>query len=172
MTCPAITLIRLSDPFTFSNCQLCYLSDRVPVDDLQNVVGTRFKDYASNEERFDKISEWAVNTIPHNDSVAVFLEDYSFGSKGKVFHIAENTSVLKHKLYKLNIPIFTIPPTVVKKFARGKGVGTKDQMYDAFLKQTGVELMPIFMPKAECVGSPVGDLVDSFFIAKYGYHKG
>jgi hypothetical protein len=72
----------------------------------------------------------------------------------------------------LGVPLNLLPPTVVKKFARGKGVGTKDQMYEAFVKETGVKLMPLYQPDAEEVGSPVGDLVDSFFICKYGYEKG
>ena len=176
MTCPAITLARLDAPFSFATCQLRYLTDRVPVADLANVVGTRFtNDCPSNEERFDKISEWAVTSIQKcvgNDPFVVYLEDYSFASKGKVFHIAENTALVKHKLYKLGVEIHTIPPTVIKKFARGKGVGTKDQMHEAFVKETGIKLLPIYQPKAEEVGSPTGDLVDSFFICKYGYCKG
>jgi hypothetical protein len=177
MTCPAITLTKADIPFMFETCQLFYLSEKVPVDKLPNVCGRRLvgDDYTSNEERFDIISEWAVNTVLDTvggDSVAAFIEDYSFASKGKVFHIAENTGLMKHKLFKHRIPISTIPPTVIKKFAREKGVATKDQMYTAFLSETGVKLFEIFQPKAAEVGSPTGDLVDSYFICKYGYHKG
>jgi hypothetical protein len=172
MSCPAITIAKSTEAFSFSTCQLRYLTDRVPVTDLLNVVGTRFtNDCSTNEERFDIISSWAISCIPTTD-VVVFIEDYSFASKGKVFHIAENTGLLKHKIFKLGIPICAIAPTVVKKLARGKGKGTKDEMHAAFIKETGIDLMPIYQPRAEAVGSPVGDLVDSFYICKYGYLKG
>jgi hypothetical protein len=177
MTCPAITIAKLDAPFHFESCQLRYISEAVPKTKLPNIVGSRLvkSDYTSNEERFDKISSWAISSILEctgNDPFAAFIEDYSFGSKGKVFHIAENTGLVKHKLFKLGAPIFPIAPTVVKKFARGKGVGTKDQMYEAFLDDTHVALFPLYQPDAEVVGSPVGDLVDSYYICKYGYEKG
>jgi hypothetical protein len=103
------------------------------------------------------------------ESALIFLEGYAMGAKGLVFDIAENTSILKHKLWKSGFSITCVPPTVIKKFATGKGNATKDGMNDAFIKDTGVKLMPIFQPKAESVGSPVGDLVDSFYMCKYGY---
>jgi hypothetical protein len=177
MTCPAITIARSDIPFSFENCQLRYISDSIPKTKLPNIVGSRLtkSDYSSNEERFEKISWWAIHSIIEctgQDPFVAYIEDYSFGSKGKVFHIAENTGLVKNKLFSLGAPIFTIPPTVVKKFARGKGVGTKDQMYETFVNETGVRLMPLYQPTAESVGSPVGDLVDSYYICKYGYEKG
>ncbi len=48
------------------------------------------------------------------------LEGYSFGSKGKVFHIAENTGILKYKIHNMGVPLEVIPPTTVKKFATGQ----------------------------------------------------
>lgn len=175
MTCPSITIARTDVPFVFATSQIRYLSDRVPNYTLPNVIGTRFtnEDY-TNEERFDRISQWAIDNILACVDVkdcVVFIEDYSFGSKGLVFNIAENTAVLKHKLWKAGYPITAIPPTTIKKFAFTKGNATKDQMYEAFLKETGVELMHIYQPKAESVGSPVGDIVDSFYICKYGYEE-
>ena len=178
MTCPAITVADFDAPFSFTNCQLRYISEKVPKDGLPNIVGKRLEEYTSNEQRFDIISEWVLDCIQQTtknekcDAIGVFIEDYSFGSKGKVFHIAENTGLLKHKLWRLGFPITTVPPTVIKKFAQGKGNATKEMMHDAFVKETRTPLMPIFQPKAESVGSPTGDLVDSFFICKYGYYEG
>lgn len=174
MTCPAITIANLDIPFSFSSCQLRYLSDKIPKKELSNIIGNRLEHYISNEERFDRISTWAVNSIfecTNGEPTVVFIEDYSFASKGKTFNIGENTGLVKHRLFKLNIPIFSVPPTVIKKFAL-KGNATKDQLYDVFVDETGIELMPIYQPKAKTVGSPTGDLIDSYYMAKYGYYKG
>jgi Holliday junction resolvasome RuvABC endonuclease subunit len=107
--------------------------------------------------------------IVHPRLVGVFIENYSFGSTGNVFQIAENTGSIKSKLYKAGFDIHVIPPTVVKKHATGHGAAKKEGMYEAFVKRTGVELMKMYQPKAKNVGSPVGDLVDAFFIAMCGW---
>ena len=170
MSCPAITIFNSDQEFHFGNCVIHYLSEKVPKALLPNVHGTRLGEYANNEERFDLISEWAVSCVPK--SATVFIEDYSFGSKGKVFHIAENAGLVKHKLWKLGHPIHPIPPTVIKQFATGKGNAKKEAMHKAFTIDTGYDLMSMYQPKAANVGSPVGDIVDSFYICKYGHEKG
>jgi len=166
MSCPSITIIDTAQEFNFGNCVVHYLSEKVPKNILPNVHGIRLQEYHSNEERFDMISDWAIGCIPR--TAIIYIEDYSYGSKGKTFHIAENAGLVKHKLWKLGHSIHPIPPTVIKKFATGKGNATKEAMYAAFLKETTINLMSIYQPKAATVGSPVGDIVDSFYIAKYG----
>ena len=94
------------------------------------------------------------------------LEDYSFGSKGRVFHIAENTGLLKHKLFKAGIPFIVVAPTTVKKFATGKGNANKEKMYECFTEQTGVDLRKQLDTTVE---HPISDIIDAFYIAKYGY---
>ena len=59
----------------------------------------------------------------------VALEDYAFAAKGRVFHIAENTGILKYKLFQQGIPLETISPSAVKKNATGKGNADKEMMY-------------------------------------------
>ena len=166
MSCPSITIFKTDQEFNFGNCCVYYLSEKKPKDCLANVQGSRLGEYEGNEQRFDMISEWAISCVP--ESSVVYIEDYSFGSKGKVFHIAENAGLFKHKLWKRNIPIHPIPPTVIKKFATGKGNAKKEQMHEAFIIETGFDLMGMYQPKAAKVGSPVGDIVDSYYICKYG----
>lgn len=172
ITCPAITLARTDKPFSFANCQLRYLSEGVPKAFL-DIIGTRLTNYSSNEERFDKISTWAIESIQTcvDGHVAVFIEDYSYNSKHLAFSIAENTGLLKYKLFRAGLTFIPVPPLVIKKLARGKGRGDKDEMYAAFVAETGIELMPVFQPKANKVGSPTGDIVDSFYICKYGHQN-
>jgi hypothetical protein len=172
MTCPAITIINGDTPFTFSNCQCFYRSSKLPNSTLPNVFGSRLIEFESNEQRFDDIASWAMDCIAVDAQTVVFIEGYSMSSKGLVFNIAENTAILKHKLWKAGVPIQAIPPTVIKKFAFGKGNATKDQMHDIFVKETGTNLLTIYQPKAGSVGSPTGDLVDSYYICKYGCYEG
>ena len=174
MTCPAISITNTELPFTFESVNLYYLSKKKSVKGPKNILGTDLDDFESNEPRFDMISQWAIDCILQKTGgeANVFIEDYSFGSKGKVFHIAENTGLLKHKLWQAHLPIFPVPPTVIKQFGHGKGNAKKDQMYEAFVKKSGVSnLMQVYQPKAATVGSPVGDLVDSYFICWYGYEQ-
>ena len=166
MSCPSITVFDMDQEFNFGTCDIHYLSEKVPKFILPNVHGTRLNEYANNEERFDMISDWAVKCVPAG--AIVFMEDYSFGSKGKVFHIAENSGLVKHKLWKRGHVLHTIPPTVIKQFATGKGNAKKEQMHHAFVIETGYDLMEMYQPKAKAVGSPVGDIVDSYYICKYG----
>ena len=104
------------------------------------------------------------------EDVVVLIEDYSFGSKGKVFNLAENCGILKYMLYKQGYKFFTVPPTVVKKYATGKGNATKEKMYDAFVAETGVDLHKIISPTTK-LGSPTTDVVDAWYIARYMQEK-
>jgi hypothetical protein len=96
----------------------------------------------------------------------VALEGYAYSASGRVFHIAENTGILKYKLYHLGVPVTIIPPTEVKKFASGKGNADKTQMYDAFVWETGMHLKAVLAPNRKEIGSPVSDIVDSYYICK------
>ena len=170
MTCPAITVFSTDNQdFTFDVCQIHYLSEKPTKNILPNVHASRLGEYSNNEERFHLISEWAISVIPAD--CVVYIEDYSFGSKGKVFHIAENAGLLKHKLWRAGVEIHPIPPTVIKKFATGKGNAKKEGMHEAFTIDTGFDLVTMYQPKASKVGSPVGDIVDSFYICKYGFEQ-
>lgn len=171
MSCPAITIVKDGD-FSFERCHFYYISDKAVNTSFANIRNERLQPFANNEERFDRISDWALRCIvAHVDdpNVGVFIEDYSYGSKGKTFHIAENAGLVKHKLFKQGFNIQPIPPTVIKKHATGKGNATKESMYEAFVLRTGVELMKSYQPKAKSVGSPVGDIVDSYYVALCGY---
>ena len=107
-----------------------------------------------------------IELIQKNKCTSVAIEDYSMGSRGKIFHIAENTAILKYNLYLLKIPYATIPPTVIKKFAI-KGNADKELMYQTFLKEEKVKLKEKLNYTASKVGSPISDIVDSYYITKY-----
>ena len=133
-----------------------------------NIIGEEHQEYNTPIERFSNISSWVISKLPK--SIKVFIEGYSFGSKGQaLFQIAENCGILKYKLQERNISYDIIVPSVVKKGATGKGNADKDKMYEAFVKETKIDLKKLF--DTDKVGNPISDIADSYFIQKVGYEN-
>ena len=140
----------------------------------KNIIGFEHQEYDTPIKRFSQISDWAINTFNRLTydlkNLKVFIEGYSFGSKGQaIFQIAENCGILKYRLQQLNLSYDTVVPSVVKKGATGKGNADKDMMYEAFLKETNIDLKKIF--DTDKVGNPISDIADSYFIQKVGYEN-
>jgi hypothetical protein len=167
LTSPAMCV--MVEP-TYNKCMFYYLtSNKKMVGTFGNAVGYEHKEYFSEQERYDNIAEFFLNKIPLRPKIPqVFIEDYSFGSTGRVFHIAENCGLLKYKLWEIGLKFTTIAPSAIKKFATEKGNADKQKMYDTFLEETGQNLIQ-FYSKTGTLGSPVTDIVDSYYIAKYGF---
>ena len=166
LTSPCVCVSRDK---TFSNSFFYYLNDRKSVQGVcHNIFGDHHEEYLTDQERYENIAEWVLTILAdfEKKDVVVMIEDYSFGSKGKVFNIAENCGILKYMLYKNGYRFFTVPPTVVKKYATGKGNATKEKMYEAFTSETGVDLHRIISPTTK-LGSPTTDIVDAWYIARY-----
>ena len=159
--------------FSFENCSFHYLTDtkRYSKTFLENIHGEPFSIVESDLSRYDTISGWACDTILKYGCEQVALEGYSYGSKGKIFHIAENTGVLKYKLFQNCIPVDIIAPTTIKKFATGKGNADKEMMHDSFLLETSKNLKKIITPLKKKASNPVTDIVDSYYICKAFYEK-
>lgn len=121
----------------------------------------------SEEERFDIISDWAMAVLSKYNVTMLCLEGYSMGSsKGRVFNIAENIGLFKHKLHKSEIPFITPAPTAVKKHFTGKGNANKDLMYEALLDK-GLETDVEKLLNCKSKDSPVSDIVDSYAMVSY-----
>ena len=166
---PAICIFmgNSKDKFEFKRCLFFFLSDvkknQRPFG--KNITGEAFSAYSQDFERYDSISDWAIHKTVGCDQVA--LEGYAYGAKGRVFHIAENTGILKYKMYQNRMPLEVIEPTKVKKFATGKGNASKTDMYAAFTQETMVDLAKLIQPDREEIGNPVSDIVDAFYICKF-----
>lgn len=168
LTSPAVCVNLNDESFGFESCQFDYLTDnpkRLIASD--NINGTLFQTYNSQYERYRNISKWIIDILEYYGINKVFIEDYSFASTGRVFNIAENTGILKYLLWNNGISFMTIPPTVIKKMATGKGNANKDLMEQAFLEETNVNVKSILglSPKQ---WNPSSDIIDSFYICKYG----
>lgn len=124
-------------------------------------------EFDSQESRFSQLSEWAINKIPK--IAKVFIEGYAYASKGVVFHIGENTGILKHRLWLADISFQELSPPTIKKFATGKGNANKLAMYESFVDETKLDISSIIhCNEGE---SPMSDVIDSYYVAKYGFNS-
>ena len=163
MSCPALCIFDTELDFTFQNCDFYYLIDKkTKIIEEGNIHGEYYSKDSENVKRFDHISDWAITILKNQKVTHVYLEGYSMGSRGRVFHIAENTGVLKQKIYKEGITCEVVPPSTWKKEVVGKGNADKQHVYESM----NVDLKPIF--KSKSITSPINDIADSYFICKYG----
>ena len=136
----------------------------------EEIIGYEHKEWTDPIERFKYISDFALDIISPLLNPQIYIEGYSYGSKGQgLFQIAENCGILKYRLQEEQLPYANVVPSVVKKGATGKGNADKEMMYEAFVKDTKLDLKKIF--DTEKVGNPISDIADSYFIQKVGYEN-
>ena len=182
LSSPGICVNTSEGEFDYEDCTFYFLTNTKKYDAtfcrpyVTNVkyIGTAHTPYTSEPERYSQIADWAINIIKsYGDATTgvngikptIQIEDYSYGSTGRVFHIAENLGLLKYKLkMECGWDYNLIPPSVIKKFATGKGNANKELMIDAFEKDTGTNLAQVFDTTSK---SPVSDVADAYFICKY-----
>lgn len=152
--------------FRFSNCDIFFLTERKSLHNkYNNIHGEPHPIYSSQEERFDNISQWAIDKCIGSDLVVI--ENYSFGSTGMVFHIGENVGLLKHKLFSKKINYFSVAPTAIKKYATGKGNANKNMMINTFMDIENINIREELSLKENNI-TPTSDIIDSYWICKYG----
>ena len=164
LTCPCVCVTQDG---TFINSNFYYLIDKKKYTGVfGNIQGDLHIEYKTDQERYENIALWAISKFSKLTNVKIMIEDYSFGSKGRVFNLAENCGLLKHFLYTGKYDFYTVPPTVVKKHATNKGNSNKDGMYDQFKSVTGIDLISKLSQTTK-LGSPITDIVDAWYIARY-----
>ena len=180
LTSPAICVWESTDDrlFDFDSCDLYYLensqrwkSTTASSHGLLNLHPEEYPEWNTEEERHDLLSNWAMSIIQGCNEI--YLEGYAFATVGKshVRSVAENTGLLKHKMHKVKQTFSLVPPTVVKKYATGKGNANKEVMYEAFSAElvTPSDLKSRLTPKSKKLSNPVTDIVDSYWLCKYGW---
>lgn len=166
LTCPCVCIARDKQ---FKNSFFYFLTDSERLEGkAYNILGDAHGDYMCDQQRYENIASWVLSIVSpfRNEDHYILIEDYSFGSKGRVFNLAENCGLLKYFLYKDGYKFFTVPPTVIKKYATGKGNADKQKMYDAFYALTEIDLTYVYS-KSGKLGSPVTDIVDAFYLTHY-----
>lgn len=154
------------EKFSFSNCKFYFLTDLKKYDiDIDNLQGDMHSHYFIEEERFFNITQWVLDKLKEGD--IIYMEGYSMGSTGRVFNIAENAGLLKHYLWKRKYTYNVVPPTVIKKFATGKGNANKQFLQDCFEAETNYYIKKK-LSMTDKQSNPSSDIIDSYYICKYG----
>ena len=185
LSSPDVCVNTSEEEFRYEDCKFYYLTNTKKYEgtfkekmafgtSAVEYIGTPHRPYNSEPERYNNIANWAIDIIKlYGDAKTginrikptIQIEDYSFGSTGRVFHIAENLGLLKYKLkIECGWEYTLIAPSVIKKFATDKGNANKEIMLSAFQGDTGVNLGELFESSAK---SPISDVVDAYFICKY-----
>ena len=174
LTSPAICVAKLiNNEIKFENCKFHFLKQNKSHKSLGKVFfAYDYPEYTDDIERYSKLASWTIECIRWYDGRVnkVYLEGYAFAATGRVFNIAENMGILKKQLREAGFKYTTIPPTVIKKHATGKGNANKDLMYETFLSETQVDLRSQLSPKSTKISNPVSDIVDAYYICRTGFH--
>ena len=186
LSTPGICVNTSEEEFRYEDCKFYYLTNTKKyvgtfkekmafgTSDVE-YIGWAHKPYSSEPERYNNIANWTIDIIKFQCQLMIGtiwekhpiiqIEDYSFGSTGRVFHIAENLGLLKYKLkIECGWDYTLLAPSVIKKFATDKGNANKELMLGAFQEDTGVNLEVLFDTKSK---SPISDVTDAYFICKY-----
>lgn len=168
LTSPAVCLYQGGD-FSFENCKYFYLSSvKKTLRYNDQFKGSLYPEYSNPLQRYNNISNWVLDIVGEHNVTKVCIEDYAFAAVGRVFNIAENTGILKYRLWKdYGIIPETIPPTVIKKAATGKGNSNKEAMQQAFVKETGFNIKE-YLQLTDNQWNPSSDIIDSYYICKFG----
>jgi len=179
LTSPAICVWKGTDDnrqFNFNMCDVYYLETAQRLKrakhEILNLHAETYPEWKTEEQRHDLLSDWAMSII---GGCQVFIEGYAFATSGKSYvrSVAENSGLLKHKMYKAHQTFTSVPPSVIKKYATGKGNANKDLMYDAFSEESNTpsDLQKTLRPKSNKLTNPTTDIVDSYWICKYGWKE-
>jgi Holliday junction resolvasome RuvABC endonuclease subunit len=167
ITCPAIT-VHIGKKWNWKNCIFhYYTSHKKSLFEHKMFQGAYYADWHLDMERYGNISDYILSIVEKYSPQSINLEGYSFGSTGQVYNIGENGGILKWRLFSAGYSCNILPPTVIKKFATGKGNANKALMYEHFVLDTNLNLCDILSCKTSDK-SPCSDVVDSYFICKYG----
>lgn len=169
-TCPAVCVLTnklVNTPQWFVN----YKKTGKPYPDLPNVEWST-STTETEVSRYIELATWVLDIVRRTNPELIVLEDYAFGANGRLTQLSENAGTLKVKLFEHypQIPLRIVAPTTMKKFATGRGIATKDDVWAAFIKRRpdAAPWAALCHPKATRIGSPVGDIADAYFLAKYG----
>lgn len=130
--------------------------------------------FQHNAERFEIVTEKLMQSlrsiVDDLPNALAIVENYAFNSKqsSSVTGLAEIGGVIRNKLFKMEIPFFEIPPSMVKNWFTGSGAADKPKMWSVFQKTvvfdgTATDLQKIIPGSFnKTIPSPHQDIVDSF----------
>lgn len=135
----------------------------------KNVTLVEYPDWNCKSHRYDLLSKWVLDIIESHDVSEAIIEGYAYGAKGRgVVDLGENGGLLRWKFWYNQIPYSEISPQELKKLATGKGNASKEAMYEAFIEDTGHDIVWEYQKNGDKIGNPVSDIVDAWFLWKFG----
>lgn len=186
LTGPAACVHPLTMPWDIRQCRFVYMTSvqkNIYKYSVDNIIfeGLPFPDYDNNMMRFIQNAKTMKDWCSPEEGDHIAIEGYSFGSKGSsIFQIGEATGILvlfmmfnssgTGFINNKRIP-YRPAPTEIKKFATGKGNANKELMYEAWLKETKIDLLKLFDSKRHGnnsgkIKSPINDIVDAYWLCK------
>lgn len=128
-----------------------------------NVLSTRF---VSDFSRYGK-TNWFLERIMEfcHGADAIAVEDYSLGSIGKIFDIAEYCGQIKFALFNAGFSLCTIPPSVHKKYLTGNGRADKVKTTDVALEKFPFLKLNKELMSLKEYESPQNDVMDAISLA-------
>lgn len=166
MTSPAMCVC--DGPVSWENAEVHFVApSKSTAGAFGRCTGTLAPEWSTQEERFDWLSDYFTSKLRETDRV--LIEGYAMGAKGRVFHIGENTGLLKHKLWRAGIEFVVAAPSLIKKHATGKGNSNKEAMNAAFVEKTGVDVRSVLGVES---WNPSSDVVDAYFACSLLEHDG
>lgn len=135
------------DPSTYTG--LCLLEND------QHKTKLLHFDKARGFERLHLIAQSFNNTVKEWSPDLVVIEGYAYGNVGSLVTLVEIGTLLRKTLYDGKISWYDAPPTLLKKFATGKGNANKAAIAVAVKQRWGFE-------------SKSDDVVDAYGLARLG----
>lgn len=159
LSSPAITYYNTDYPLTIENIECRVITDK-KVNMPSWITRIDQPKWTQEIHRYESLAKLLI----HQPADLFFLENYSYGSVGKVFNIAENMAILKYYIIKYwQSRYVVLAPTLIKKHATGKGNANKVKMAEAF-----IELLSAEIDSAQIGKSPWADVIDSFYVLSAG----
>jgi len=139
------------------------------IEEAGNFVYYKLKETSSHIEKYTQnafaLHDAVFHEFPQARAKAA-MEGYSFGSKGKIFNLAENAGILKRVLWESRIPFKIYQPQTIKRFATNNGRSDKEQMLKAFEIENDVAALYYFNISNKKYFKVVYDFVDSYYVLK------
>lgn len=105
-----------------------------------------------------------IEVILEKNPERVVLEGLSFGSiSPSVRILGAIYYMIQLQCFKAGIPVYTVTPTSLKKFATGKGKASKKDMWSVLPKDVMEEISATF----KTIKSGKYDVADSYFLGRY-----
>lgn len=137
------------DPSTFTGLAL--------IDRASGETRTRLLNFPKLKgmDRISALHSGFAGVLGAWDPDLAVIEGYGFGNQHSLVLMAEISIGFRLALYAARVPWYIAPPTVLKKYATGKGVASKPQILSAVKARWGFE-------------SPSDDVVDAYVLAQIG----